>query len=149
MGDEFSRLGGLKTLAFSGNRLKSVPPCFSHLDAAEPISLQDNRITNLDPLCRGCTFTALRDLDLTNNNIEELPESLGELTCLKALWLTSNKLKTLPNSVGNMKNLEELYANQNRLKKLPDSFGELWSLRYLTFEYVSYPGHRRCMTGLH
>lgn len=53
-------------------------------------NLQDLHSPNLDPLLR--TMPNLRYLDLSQCRLNELPESLGELTQLRSLDLTGNRL---------------------------------------------------------
>lgn len=52
--------------------------------------------------------SSLTDLDLTDCDIEYVPEWISELTNLKALNLSKNPLKNLPKSIGKLKKLEKL-----------------------------------------
>jgi len=47
---------------------------------------------------------------------------------LKLNW---NNIETLPESIGNLKNLEYLYLYRNNLTQFPDSIGDLQSLKIL------------------
>jgi len=67
-------------------------------------------------------------LDLSQNNLTSLPESIGRLTNLQELNLESNKLTSLPESIGRLTNLEFLYLIGNRLTSLPESIGRLTNL---------------------
>ena len=55
----------------------------------------------------------LYELGLSDNDINSLPDAIGNLKGLGRLYLNSNKLKTLPNSISNLKELEELYLHEN------------------------------------
>ncbi len=70
-------------------------------------------------------------LDLTGQNIKELPEEIGKLTRLNKLDLGSrtdaetgrfsfNHLKTLPESLKQLTRLECLILRGNKLETLPD-----------------------------
>lgn len=48
-----------------------------------------------------CVFFCFKDL--SSNRLEELPSSLGYLTCLQKLTLSHNKLTCLPESLGQLK----------------------------------------------
>lgn len=58
-------------------------------------------------------------LDLADNQIEELPNWIGELTSLRGLSLINNRLRTLPPEIGSLKNLDFLLLQGNRLESLP------------------------------
>jgi leucine-rich repeat protein SHOC2 len=71
-------------------------------------------------------------LDLYQQHLTTLPDSLGNLTDLVSLRLVDNRLTTLPDSIGNLTNLRELRLYQNQLKTLPDSITNLQQLTWLS-----------------
>jgi len=74
-----------------------------------------------------CDLEGLRNLGVTNNNIETLPEEMG-LKDLTSLNLQRNKIKKLPDSIGDINNLEDLNLSNNVLEVLPESIGNLKQL---------------------
>uniref|UniRef100_A0A8C6I9T0 Leucine rich repeat containing 1 n=1 Tax=Mus spicilegus TaxID=10103 RepID=A0A8C6I9T0_MUSSI len=81
--------------------------------------------------CFNSSLTQLRrleELDLGNNEIYNLPESIGALLHLKDLWLDGNQLSELPQEIGNLKNLLCLDVSENRLERLPEEISGLTSL---------------------
>ena len=70
-------------------------------------------------------------LYIGSNNLEALPESIGNLTNLTSLYIGSNNLEALPESIGNLTNLTSLYVTNNNLKALPESIGNLTNLTSL------------------
>ena len=70
-------------------------------------------------------------LDLSGENITELPEVIGELTNLEWLNLSYNQLSTLPEVIGQLTNLKELDLYNNQLSILPEKIGQLTNLEKL------------------
>jgi leucine-rich repeat protein SHOC2 len=71
-------------------------------------------------------------LDLYQQKIEKLPDSIGNLTNLVSLRCVGNRLTSLPDSIGNLTNLRELRLYKNQLKNLPDSIANLQNLTWLS-----------------
>jgi internalin A len=71
------------------------------------------------------------ELDLSEQGLTELPESVEQLTQLQRLYLHSNQLTTLPESVGQLTQLHGLYLHSNQLTTLPESVGQLTQLQTL------------------
>uniref|UniRef100_UPI002636BAF0 leucine-rich repeat domain-containing protein n=1 Tax=uncultured Psychrobacter sp. TaxID=259303 RepID=UPI002636BAF0 len=77
-------------------------------------------------------LTNLESLIIGDNNLSELPESIGQLTNLWCLKIEDNNLSELPESIGRLTNLEVLDVRNNNLSELPESIGQLTNLRYLS-----------------
>jgi len=73
----------------------------------------------------------LRFLYLSNNRLTQLPKSIGQCARLRKLHLDDNRLMRLPESIGRLARLEELYLHRNRLSQLPASIRRLAQLRKL------------------
>ena len=84
-------------------------------DDLKYLYLRNNNLSNL-PESIG-NLTNLEYLDLRNNNLSNLPESIGNLTNLNTLDLDNNNLSDLSESIGNLTNLEKLYLQHNNLSK--------------------------------
>lgn len=63
------------------------------------------------------------DLRFSNNQLTELPESVGKCINLEYLWCNNNYLTYLPETLGNCSKLRYLWCNNNRLTYLPDTLG--------------------------
>ena len=71
----------------------------------------------------GDTLKSLRELNilrLHNNQLNSLPNQIGNLTNLLKLWLNNNQLNSLPNEIGNLTKLQELWLYNNQLNSLPN-----------------------------
>jgi len=76
-------------------------------------------------------FKNLEELNLSINEIEELPKEIGELKKLKRLYLPFNALQSLPKEIGNLENLKVLDLRFNLIKELPSEIGKLQNLEKL------------------
>jgi Leucine-rich repeat (LRR) protein len=79
-------------------------------------------------------LTTLRYLDLSHNNIRYLPESISNLVNLETLDVEGNDLQELPESIGNLIKLQYLYVRHNNLQELPESIDNLVNLETLDVE---------------
>ena len=73
----------------------------------------------------------LKEIDLSDFNLAELPECLGQLTSLQTLNLGGNQLTKLPASIRQLTALKTLDLGKNQLTKLPAWIGQLTSLQHL------------------
>jgi Leucine-rich repeat (LRR) protein len=100
-------------------------------------------------------FKNLKELILSNNDIAQIPKTLGQAKSLERLILDenrltdlpgsvlvklpelvtlrarSNKLTNLPDEVGLLKKLSKIDISANLLSKLPDNLGEATNLKVL------------------
>ena len=59
-------------------------------------------------------------LDLSECELESIPEEAFEVECLTELSLAGNNLSCLPPEIGKLRNLEKLQLSGNRLREVPD-----------------------------
>ncbi|WP_201606193.1 leucine-rich repeat domain-containing protein [Psychrobacter sp. JCM 18903] len=72
---------------------------------------------------------------LVGTNVKKLPNSIGHLVNLKFLYISYvEKLTDFPESIGNLKNLEHLSLDGSNFKKLPDCIGQLSNLKKLILD---------------
>lgn len=70
----------------------------------------------------------LQVLICDDNELAELPTSIGKLSSLQGLYCTNNQLQNLPNSIGKLRSLQKFICYNNQLFELPASVGNLLSL---------------------
>ncbi|HXD34221.1 MAG TPA: COR domain-containing protein [Pyrinomonadaceae bacterium] len=104
----------------------------ARLSGATELDLSDQKLTEL-PESLG-KLTQLRHLYLFTNQLRELPEFLGQLTQLQGLYLSGNQLRELPEWLGQLTQLQSLYLSRNQLTKLPESRSQLEQLQLLRLD---------------
>lgn len=83
------------------------------------------------------SLTHLVKLDLSTNQLMELPDNFGLLVNLKHLDLYKNKLQTLPASFGHLRSLRWLDLKENPLvPKMAQVAGKLEGIHYAVFNYM-------------
>jgi Leucine-rich repeat (LRR) protein len=70
----------------------------------------------------------LKNLFLSNNQLTDLPQEIGQLTQLEYLDISDNQLTKLPQEIGQLTQLTNLYLSNNQLTEFPQ---EIRQLRYL------------------
>ncbi|CAK8693282.1 leucine-rich repeat-containing protein 57-like [Clavelina lepadiformis] len=110
-----------------GNSLKS------HIEHAEKTGVCQLSSMNLAQFPAELLRLAknLRMLDVSNNKIPSLPESIGNFSILKSLNLNHNRLQVLCPGLSKLKKLETLTISNNRLVQLPPDIHHCAALRTL------------------
>jgi Leucine-rich repeat (LRR) protein len=109
--------------------LSTFPPLEKLAPHLAILNLGNNKLEGL-PESIG-DFQMLRELSLRQNQISSLPDSIGDLLALTHLTLHNNRISSLPDSIGNLQRLVSLDICENQLSSLPDRIGELQELSNL------------------
>jgi hypothetical protein len=116
----------VRSLYMFKNRLRQVPTSLSCFHNLTILWLGNNNVTNITHL-QHCS--RLTTLDLTNNKLRLIPDSIGtSLSKLTKLWLAHNTLITLPRNISNLCSLHTMYLNNNALRALPTTLTALTNL---------------------
>jgi len=75
-------------------------------------------------------LSCLRFLDLSDNQMFELPDGMSKLRKIESLLLSFNQLERLPDSICSLTSLHMLWLGNNRLHALPRRFGQLTNLTW-------------------
>lgn len=110
-------------ILFSFVRTIPSPPPLNSLSKLVSLELRENLLKNLPESIS--QLTKLERLDLGDNEIDELPSHVGYLPSLQELWLDHNQLLRLPPEIGLLKKLVCLDVSENRLEELPEEIGGL------------------------
>ncbi|XP_066442249.1 leucine-rich repeat and calponin homology domain-containing protein 1 isoform X2 [Eleutherodactylus coqui] len=113
---------------FSKNRLIEVPVEVCHFVSLEALNLYQNCIKVIpDTLAN---LQMLTYLNISRNQLSSLPACICGLP-LKVLIASNNKLGFLPEEIGQLQQLMELDISCNEITSLPQQIGLLKSLREL------------------
>lgn len=74
-------------------------------------------------------------IDLSNKDIIELPQEIGELVWIKHLNLSYNSIAELPASFCNLVNLESLLLTRNKISRMPAGIANFQNLRVIDLSY--------------
>lgn len=118
-GEKFWECEPITQLDLSFNSIGSVGPQMGAFPEAVMMKFRGNRIAELAPEVFEQS-TLLKHLDLSQNNLRELVDSVSNLTELRVLLLSDNLLGRLPLTLQNCQNLQDIDFHNNQLAELPD-----------------------------
>ena len=127
---DLGRLHQLKILFLSNNQFDHLPAVLAECPKLEMIGFKANQIKTVG---ENSLPLQTRWLILTDNKIEKLPDSMGQLSRLQKLALAGNRLSELPSSMANCRNLELARLSANKLSALPDWLLQLPKMSWLAF----------------
>ncbi|TRY59210.1 hypothetical protein DNTS_014608 [Danionella cerebrum] len=119
---EVCHLVSLEMLNLYHNCIKSVPESISSLQSLTCLNISRNQLSVL-PAC--VCGLPLRVLNASNNKLNALPETIGQLNNLMELDVSCNEITALPHQVVQLKSLRELNVHRNLLCVLPEDLADL------------------------
>jgi hypothetical protein len=133
---DFGRLKKLKAVFFVNNHFEEIPEVLTQCPQLSIIGFKSNQIRHISDRALPPT---LRWLILTNNQIEQIPPTIGNLSKLQKLMLAGNRLKSLPPEMANCQSLELIRLSVNCLTELPP-----WLLLLPRLSWLAYAGNPFC-----
>ena len=127
---DLTRLTKLKVIFLSNNAFEHVPDVLGTMPSLTMVGFKANRIRHLPA---ASLPPHLRWLILTDNDLDTLPDSLGQCTDMQKLMLAGNRLSALPDSMAACHKLELLRIAANRFESLPDWLFDLPRLSWLAY----------------
>ncbi len=134
--DEFGCLKKLKIIFLSNNEFEELPEVLSECSSLSMIGFKSNRIRTI---AENTLPPSVRWLILTDNQIEQLPSTIGRLIHLQKLMLAGNRLRSLPGEMAACPNLELIRLSANCLPSLPP-----WLLTLPRLSWLAYSGNPFC-----
>ncbi|XP_072542769.1 leucine-rich repeat and calponin homology domain-containing protein 1 isoform X5 [Salminus brasiliensis] len=119
---EMVHLVSLETLNLYHNCIRSIPDSIISLQSLTSLNISRNQLSVL-PAC--VCGLPLRVLNASNNKLNALPESIGQLSSLMELDVSCNEVTALPRHIGRLKSLRELNVRRNLICVLPEDLADL------------------------
>lgn len=126
----FGDLKNLKIAFFSNNYFTRLPEVLSTCPKLEMIGFKSNCIKYVPEKSLPPTT---RWLILTNNQISQIPRSIGNCKPLQKVAFAGNQLSDLPVEMANCKNLELLRISANNFREIPEWLFQMPKLSWFAF----------------
>ncbi len=110
-------LGTFTTLDFSNQNLTQLPMQIGSFTGLKTLNLSGNQLEAVPFTINQCSMLEL--LDLSNNRITSLSAKLFPLTALQTLNLSGNQLTAIPSQIGGCRALGLIDLSRNRPIRLP------------------------------
>ncbi|XP_076659810.1 uncharacterized protein LOC143363068 [Halictus rubicundus] len=121
----------IENLSLLGNHLNELPNRFSEcLTNLVQLDLSNNQLSDLPKSLKD--LQKLVYLNIDSNKFLYVPNIVSELFSLKTLVASNNCIENVPSNLDNLTNLENLELNSNKLKHLPRSYFKLNQLKCLS-----------------
>lgn len=140
----------LKVLILDSMHLKQLPENFYTLRQLEHLSLVNNPdLDYVDAFGKIKDFS-LEFLNLSQNQLQDLPENLSEITTLRDLKLSRNRLNTADVflTLAALPNLRSLWLDNNQISALAPEIAALNQLRFLYIDANKLSSLPETMPGL-
>jgi hypothetical protein len=134
--NDFIKLKNLKILFLSDNQFTVFPEILGKCKSITMIGFKSNQI---DTIAETALHTEIRWLILTNNQLTQLPVSIGNCWNMQKLALAGNQLTSLPAELSNCKNLGLLRISANQLTTFPE-----WLLTMPKLSWLAFAGNPFC-----
>ncbi|KAF8936980.1 cysteinyl-tRNA synthetase [Dissophora ornata] len=123
----------LITLYLQSNLLETIPDSFQSLKYLRILNLSSNNFSKAPMVL--FEISTLEELDMSFNELTEIPEEIGRLSRLRILLLFGNRIGPfLPKTMTNLTRLSKLDIRQNGILNL-DALNDLPSLEELLVDY--------------
>ncbi len=151
---EFWSLTQLEKLLLDHNSIDFLPEALGSFTNLKALALQGNRLRAL-PAGIGRLTKLWGTLDLSNNELEEVPTEMVYLKSITSLYLAENLFTTFPTNICTMTNLTDIDLSDNKLgsyddntHEVPDEIGRLLNLQSLRMPGCVRNGVSPCITLL-
>ena len=121
---------GSHGLQLSSLGLTSLPPVIGRLTHLESLEVPYNSLSSLP--VELAALSKLIGLHFGGNNFKQFPNSLP--SCLTHVWAYKNQIEEIPDTIEDLSELKALYIGMNHLKRIAPSFWKLKRLERLRLD---------------
>jgi hypothetical protein len=114
--NDFSKMKNLKVLFLSNNDFEEIPEVIVKISNLDFLGMKSCKISLISEMVLPKN---LRWLTLTDNQIDHLPKSIGDLKKLEKLLLAGNRLSVLPKEIVQCQNLSLIKISANNFQDSP------------------------------
>jgi|GEM_PF-2153950 len=134
--DNLGELLNLKELWLSADSISVLPSSIINLSNLNVLIITECPMINLEILFnQSVSLGKLRELDLSENELENIPFNISQLNQLTDLWFENNKLLSIPAGIKSMHNLNYLTLFDNEISYLNLEKGDLTNLNNINLCY--------------
>jgi Leucine-rich repeat (LRR) protein len=112
-------LPGVRNLKAHKNNLINIPDLSKTFRQLEILNLSRNKIIQLNQI-QFSHFIVLKSVDISRNELQEIPIELTKVILLSSLYVQQNKIKNFPDGMKDMLNLRLLDASDNCIEYVGD-----------------------------
>ena len=133
--DAFKYKNSAKKIVIYGKGIKKVPWRIDKIYNLQVLELTDNQLNDLPKSIANLSY--LQHLILDKNLFENIPAEVFNIKNLKILKLNENKIEDIPNEIGKLNQIESLSLSGNNIHQIPEELFSLEKLRILKLEVVA------------
>ncbi|XP_022915512.1 leucine-rich repeat-containing protein 1 [Onthophagus taurus] len=130
-GDIFQYERTLENLYLDGNKIIDLPRTLFQCEELRHLDISDNEIQNIPNLIS--KLVNLHTLNVSRNCLKytDVPSAIHRCQKLAIFDISTNTLEKVPEGLTSLINLRELYLNDTYIEFLPANFGRLCNLKIL------------------
>ncbi|PRP74980.1 small GTP-binding protein [Planoprotostelium fungivorum] len=114
--------------------LHYLPPEILYLTSVTSLSMKRCNLTRIDQ--RICQLSQLTHLDLSHNKLNTIPTDIfNQMKNLKELKLSYNRIEQIPDCISKALSLQVLYLDHNEITSLPEALFDCMSMSLLRLDY--------------
>ena len=125
------QIENLISFSIHASSLEEIPSWITNKTELEIFKVKNSPIKSLLDFPKE---SKIRILELSNLELDEIPDSIENLTLLDTLNLAGNQLSDLPDSLGEIQMITRINLDRNQFQILPLIIERLKSLNHLSLE---------------